>query len=70
MWPVGLSGGRLYETPIVKQGKVILFPVFYLFRPYGSLGSSMMEAGKEQQYSMSKLACVDIYMAVVFLVVL
>jgi hypothetical protein len=44
MWPVGFSGGSLYETPIVKQGKVILFSVFYLFRPYGSLGSSMMEA--------------------------
>lgn len=25
MWPVGLSGGRLYETPIVKQGKVTNF---------------------------------------------
>ena len=70
MWPVGFSGARLYETPIVKQGKVILFSVFYLIRPYGSLGNSMMEAGKKQQYNMSKLACVDIYKAGVVMVVL
>ncbi|XP_063420156.1 galactosylgalactosylxylosylprotein 3-beta-glucuronosyltransferase 2-like [Mytilus trossulus] len=25
MWPVGLSGGRTYETPILKDGKVIKF---------------------------------------------
>ncbi|CAC5375906.1 B3GAT3 [Mytilus coruscus] len=25
MWPVGLSGGRTYETPIIKDGKVIKF---------------------------------------------
>jgi hypothetical protein len=70
MWPVGFSGGSLYETPIVKQGKVILFSVFYLFRPYGSLGSSMMEAGRKQQYNISILACVDISKAVMVMVVL
>lgn len=42
MWPVGLSGGRTYETPILKDGKVgafkesnqILHKNFSVFRFY------------------------------------
>lgn len=42
MWPVGLSGGRTYETPILKDGKVgafkesnqILHKFFSVFRFY------------------------------------
>lgn len=41
MWPVGLSGGRTYETPILKDGKVGAFEesnqIIYIFFSFSFL---------------------------------